>query len=183
MTIALCVLGFVLVCAAVAAVKITWEIKSTVVETLSATAAPFAATGAAKVTHSALNVSKVLDANSAAGTNVTKVVHGTITLTAGAATLNLASVHGTEGTEDLTGLKIRTVQFMAKAANANPITIAKGAANGYTGLGAAFSLTLDPAKSVGLEANATAVAAGVRTLDVSGTGTQAVDFIITAGSN
>lgn len=172
-----------LLAAILAAVKITWKIESTVVEDLPAANAPFAAAGNAKVTHSSLNVSKSLDVNAPAGTNTTVTAQGKVTMVAGAGTLNLAAAPGTAGVVDLTGLKLRTILFHAAVANANPITVAIGAANGYTGLGAAFSLTLDPGKSQGVEPNATAVAAGVRLFDITGTGAQELEFIITAGNN
>lgn len=179
----LVVVALVLVAYGRGAIEQTFSIISTVVETLPAANLPFGASGKTNVTHSGLNVSRKVDANSAAGTNVTKVGQGTITMTAGAATVNLAACPGTTAAVDFTGDKIRTILLRANPANANPITIVKGATNGYTGAGAAFSLTLDPGKSAAIECNATLVAAGVRTLDLSGTGAQQLDIIVTSGSN
>lgn len=165
------------------AVKIVFEIKSTVTETLSGAGVPFVQAGSSAIVHSGLNVAKTLDANTA-GRNVEQTVYGQLAMTAGAATLNLAAVTGLNGdVVDLTGLKIRTMQFRAKSDNANPITVEIGASNGYTGLGAGFSLTLSPGLSAAMEPSTVAVASGVRTLDVSGTGTQVLEFIFTAGSN
>lgn len=178
--------GVVLALALVAlagAVKIVFKIESTVTETLPAANVPFGQSGSTNVVHSGLNVSKTFEAGSAAGENVTQVIQGQIAMVAGAVTLNLAAAPSTIGVVDLTGLKLRTLHVRAKADNANPITIAKGAANGYTGLGAAFSCTLDPGKEAAFMPNATAVAAGVRTLDITGTGAQVLEFIATAGNN
>lgn len=180
---------FVLFCAAFAlavyagASRLTLEMKSTVVETLPAANVPFADAGKGTITHSLLNNTKTLDANSPAGSNVTQTGQGAVNMTAGAATLNLAACPGTVGVVDMTGLKLRSVHIRAKATNVNNITIAKGAANGYTGLGAAFNVTLAPGKSILLEPDATAVAAGVRTLDITGSGTQGIEILITAGDN
>lgn len=186
MTVAILILVILLALAlllGVYGVKVTLGMSATAVETLDATLAPYLASGSDKVTHSGLNVSAVLDANSVAGTNVTAMGGGSVAMVAGVATINLAAVPKTQGTADLTGLKVRFILIRAKAANANPITIAKGAANGYTGFGADFSVTLDPGKSVIVEANATAVAAGVRLLDITGTAAQGLDYMVFAGAN
>lgn len=167
-----------------ATVKATIVLQSTVIETLTATEAPFGQTGSLNLTHSGLNKSTVREATSAAGENVTQTVYGKVTMAAGVGSLNLASAPGLNGVlKDLTGLRIRSIHLRAAAANANPITIAKGAANGFTGLGAAFSLTLSAGREALLEPDQTAVAAAVRVFDVTGTGTQELEFIITAGDN
>ena len=58
--------------------------------------------------------------------------------------------------------------LMNPAANANSITIVKGATNGYAGFGAAFSITLAPGESVQLDGSS-ALSATNCTLDISGT--------------
>src|SRR6185312_1316938 len=66
-------------------------------------------------------------------------------MTAGAGTIDLTALATTGGAVlDLTGLTPRVVKIKAPAANAGPVTVAKGAANGFTGFGAAFSVTLPP---------------------------------------
>lgn len=112
-----------------------------------------------------------------------------ITLTAGAATLDLTAVACLDGTiKDFTGKKIRAIKFRVKAANAGAFTIAKGASNGYTGFGSAFSVTL-PANAGGgawvqfYDAGVgTAVSGSVKTLDITGTGTQVLQVAILGGS-
>lgn len=164
-------------------VKESWGVTMTVKETLDPLTIPLADTSDNSITHTGLNKSETNDANSVAGKNVTAMAQGSLVLVAGAKTLNLAAAPGTAGNVDFTGLKIRRMVIRAKATNANPITISFGAANPYTGFGAAFSLTLNPGKCCLLEGDATVVAAGVRTLDIAGTGTQGIDFIATAGAN
>jgi hypothetical protein len=85
---------------------------------------------------------------------------------------------------DLNGLKPRAVLFENPATNANPITIAVGASNGYTGFGADYSETLQPGQKVlkRLGSAGTAVSGTVKTLDISGTGTQALKYQMVAGA-
>jgi hypothetical protein len=178
------VLGLLLLVSVAGVVSATLTLQTTVIETFATTDAPFGESGKLSVTHSGLNESTQLNANSAAGSNVTQCAYGSYNLTAGAGSINLAAAGGFKNSVvDLTGLKIRQLHIRAKATNVNPITITKGAANGYTGFGAAFSLTLDPGKAAILKGNATAVAAAVRLLDLTGTGTQGVEYMILAGDN
>jgi hypothetical protein len=106
-------------------------------------------------------------------------------MVAGAGTVDLTSLTEISGRVfSLSGLKPRTVKIVALAANAGDITIAKGASNGYTGFGAAFSETLKPGGETVkyLGSSGTAVAGGVKTLDLSGTGTDGVQISISAGA-
>lgn len=164
----------------IGAVRATIALGSTVIETIDTTGAPFGASGGTSITHSGLNKTTTYDANS--NPTATKVVYGQQVLTAGAATINLAAVPGLNGVAvDLTGLRIRSMLFRAKSDNANPITVGVGAANGFTGAGAAFELSLTADKAGLVEPDTTAVAAGNRTLDVSGTGAQVLNYMIVAG--
>src|SRR5215475_5914347 len=62
-------------------------------------------------------------------------------LTAGAATVDLTALTGTNGAAvNANGLKLVAVRFQNPGSN--PITVAKGASNGYTGLGASLSITI-----------------------------------------
>jgi hypothetical protein len=113
-------------------------------------------------------------------------------LTAGTATVDLTALTTTRGRAvNLTGLKPRQVTVAALATNTHPVTIAVGAANGYTGLGAAFSFTL-PAPAAGQvppqftftdggSAGAVAVDATHKTLGLTGTGTEGVLIAISGG--
>ena len=97
-----------------------------------------------------------------AGTTIT-VVQTTKAMVAGAATIDFTAAPYSGGTKT----PIR-VFLMNPAANANSITIVKGATNGYAGFGAAFSITLAPGESVQLDGSS-ALSATNCTLDISGT--------------
>lgn len=104
-------------------------------------------------------------------------------LTAGAATIDLTALTGFNGQAvSLSGLKPRAVLLHNTGANA--MTIAKGAANGYTGFGSAFSLTIPAGGKAILyqAANGTAVSGTDKTLDLSGTGTQELKYQAVAGA-
>ena len=100
-----------------------------------------------------------------AGTAIT-VVQTTATMTAGAVTIDMTASPYSGGVK----VPIRAF-FMNPASNANAITIVKGGTNGYTGFGSTFSVTLQPGQSVSLNAS-TALSGSVKTLDVTGTGSQ-----------
>jgi hypothetical protein len=108
-------------------------------------------------------------------------------MVAGAATIDLAALVCVDGsTINLTGLKPRQWKLKAPSTNGAAITVAKGASNGYTGFGANFSITLLPgAEWQGEDVSTTgpaAVAAGVKTLDLSGTTTDELQIVIAAGT-
>lgn len=106
-------------------------------------------------------------------------------MTTGAATLDLtALVDARSRTFSLSGLKPRTMKILALATNAGAVTISKGASQGYGGLGASFSLTLQPGQEVTLYLGSAAVAVSgtVKNLDLAGTGTDGVQLSISAGA-
>jgi hypothetical protein len=100
-----------------------------------------------------------------AGTAIT-VVQTTATLSGGSLTLDLTASPYSGGVK----VPIRAF-FLNPASNANNITIAKGATNGYTGFGSTFAITLAPGESCQLNA-LTALSGSVKTLDLTGTGSQ-----------
>ena len=126
---------------------------------------------------------------SATTPNVTLAALAEITLTAGAATIDLTSVSDVNGvTKNFNALKIRCIKFRAKSTAIHAFTIAKGASNGFTGLGASFSVTL-PANAAGGAwvsfydaGGGTAVSGTVKTLDISGTGTDVLQVAIYGGA-
>lgn len=108
---------------------------------------------------------------------------GVLTLTAGAGTLDLTSLTGPNSVAvSLSGKKPRAV--LLENTGANPMTVAKGASNGYTGFGSAYSETIPAGGKVlkYLGANGTAVSGSVKTLDVSGTGAQVLKYQIVGGT-
>lgn len=117
--------------------------------------------------------------------NVTVHAVGTKTLVAGAVTLDLRTLTGLNGVAvDLNGLKPRMIVFENPSTNANPVTIVFGSATPYTGLGAAFNLTLPVATKAAflLGTAGVAVSATVKFLDITGTGSQVLNYEIVAGT-
>ena len=115
--------------------------------------------------------------------NATKAAYQTFTLTDGAATVDLTSLllNGSAVTFD--GLNPRAIHI--KNTGAASMTFAKGASNGFTGLGASFSLTLPAGAGVLVDwpsDNATAVSSTVKTIDVTGTGTDTFQLSAVAGT-
>jgi hypothetical protein len=113
---------------------------------------------------------------------------GLVTLSGGAATIDLTALTGADSaTKNFDGKKIRAIKVRAKSTSAGAFTIAKGASNGYTGFGATFSVTLPANASGGAwfmfydAGGGTAVSGTVKTLDVSGTGAQVLEVIVVAG--
>jgi hypothetical protein len=111
----------------------------------------------------------------------------TVTMTAGAATVNLAALAHIHGgatiTKNATGKKVRLLGFLTPLANTGNVTIAKGASNGYAPLGSTYERILAPdtMESQYFKAAATDVASGARTLDVSGTGSETVKMVVAWG--
>lgn len=105
--------------------------------------------------------------------NVKKSCKQVFTITTGAVTIDLTSLTGLNGAAlSMSGSKGRVIKIKAPAGNGASMTIAKGASNGYTGLGSAFSVTLPPgAEFCFYDGGAGGtVGSGSKTLDVSGTG-------------
>ena len=108
---------------------------------------------------------------------------GVVTLSAGAATLDLTALpYGTLSAVDLTGLKINAIHLFAHATNTAPITVAPGLTNPYD---PDFdTLVLQPRDEVIIRkhlATLPAVASGVKTLDFTGTLAEEISVHILAG--
>lgn len=136
-----------------------------------------------KTVTSQINVQSTINGTS----NPAGTVHAAFqqALTAGAATIDLTNLSGVNGkATDGTGLRVQAAIFRNPAANANPITISKGAANAYDGFGVNFSITLAPGASVGPIVTADAgsdIGPAKKNLDLAGTGAQALDVIFVLG--
>ena len=106
------------------------------------------------------------------------------TLVAGALTVDLRALTGYGGYAiDGVGLRVQGIFIQALATNAAVVTIAIGASNGYDGFGSTFAVTLK-AGGVALIStldNGSDIAAGKKTLDLSGTGTDAVNIQLVMG--
>lgn len=124
------------------------------------------------ITVNQLNTSESLSSSTTPA--VTKDFDALVTLSGGAATLDLTAITDLLGlgTVTISGLTPAWVKFVNPSTNANAITIAKGASNGYTGFGSSFSVTLQPGGELLLRLATVAVSGSVKTLDITGTGSQ-----------
>lgn len=157
------------------------ERKLTVTETVSG---DFIDESDTTITFSGLNRTEVV----AADTDVPATKHTAFrqALTDGAATINLAALVGAINANETvvgTGLKVQFIILAAPATNANAIAISEGASNGYALLGASFTFALLPGQwaMFGLNEAAPDVASDDRTIDLAGTGTQALDIQLVLG--
>lgn len=133
-----------------------------------------------RLTHSGYDESATL--NSTSNPPATKCAYFLLTLTAGAATVNLAALTGTNGvTVDGTGLRVQILRV--KNLGANSLTIVPGASNGIDLPAAGASIPVPAGAHVTyyLADSGPDIAAGDRTLDVTGTGTQTSEWSIVLG--
>jgi hypothetical protein len=138
------------------------------------------------VSHDAFNQSGQLNASSVPP--ATKVAAFEKALVAGAGTIDLTALTGTNGaTIDGTGLKVQGILIVNPATNANPLVIEPGGANPYNLFGAAFKITLHPGKSLhwisAKDADTPDVAAGAKNIALSdgAAGTETHKFIVVLG--
>lgn len=144
----------------------------------------YVSSGDPTVSFNGLNASKSLTGSTTPA--ATKYAIFSLAMTAGAATIDLTSLpdrDGNAGAVDLTGLKIQFIKLRNKSTNANAITVAVGASDGYELGGADWSHTLQPGQSILIDGNDATpdVASGDKELDVSGTGAQVLEVEIVAG--
>jgi hypothetical protein len=161
------------------AVSVTYAATCTVRETL-ATNTGSASDSSRVITHDAYNESTTLSASSTPP--ATTCAHFLLTLTAGAATVDLAAALGTNGaTVNMTGLKVQVLRVKNLGAAAR--TLAPGAANPYPFLGTANDITIPPGGHVMMFLNDASadVAGAVKTIDATGTGTETSEWSIVAG--
>lgn len=163
-------------------VKATAELRLTVDEVPSAAALPYGTEGQTTVKSNGLNLSITYTDTSTP--NAKKAAYQALPLVAGVAALDLSACPGFGALPvDMTGQKVRAVLFRAGKTNTAPITVKKGAANGFTGFGATFSLTLAPGRQALVMANDDVVGAANKVLDVTGTGAEVLEFILVTGDN
>ena len=120
-------------------VRLTYGSGVTVEETLE-TGVP-AQSGGSAIKHNGYNTDHVLNASSTPP--ATKSVAIEQALTAGAATVDLVALTGTNGaTVNGTGLRVQCLKFRNKSTNGAVMSIAEGSVNGYDGFGAGFDIEL-----------------------------------------
>ena len=162
-------------------VSVAYQAKATATEALE-TNIPATPTGSRSVVHSAWDTTKTL--NSGSTPPATKVAAFQKALAAGVATIDLSALTGTNGSTVVgTGLRVQVLRVRNPAANGNPISIAKGAANGYDGFGATFFLELVPGAEALIFGNDAGgdIGGANKNLDLAGTLIQALDVEIVLG--
>jgi hypothetical protein len=156
------------------AIVLTAEFRGTVRETLTS---GVAAASNAVVRLSEYNESVTLNATTTPPATAAAYFLGT--LTAGALTINLAALTGANGAVDLTGLRIQFLRI--KNLGANAMTFSEGASNGIALSCLPLVVAAGGIAQFYLNDAAPDVAAGDRTIDVSGTGAQTFEISIVAG--
>lgn len=137
------------------------------------------------VTHSAANTSRLYNA---AGTYPgTKFAAFSQAMTAGAATINLTSMIGTNGVAvNGDGLHVQAIKIANPATNLHPLVVVPGASTAYLLFGAAFKLTLMPGDEIlftGLTSTPI-ISSSLKNIDITDGGnasTQSANFTIVMG--
>lgn len=160
------------------AITTTYRSNVTTVETFSTSIFP--AVTSPPLNHNGFDTTETLTASTTPP--VTQPAYFTQALTAGAATINLAALTHNGASVDLTGLKVQIFKIKNKDGNA-AMVFTEGASNGIAQMGAAFKVTLLAGQEFTFFGNDASpdVAAGDRTIDVTGTGTQECEVSIVAG--
>ncbi len=151
------------------------------VETLDTAVDPFVSSSDQTVTQTH---AKAATLNAGTTPPVTKQAAFKKTMTAGAATIDLRSLVGTNGAAvDGNGLKVQAFKFKNPSTNANSITITFGASNPYLLLGTDFLITLAPGQEVMgyLHDAAPDIASGAKEIDISGTLAQVLECYFLMG--
>ena len=115
---------------------------------------------------------------------VTKHGIGELAMVDGAATIDLRTLLNAAGAAvDGNGLKVQAVIFVGKVGNANPIKVAVGDTTGYELAGADFAVTLKAGDFavLGFKDSLADIDATHKILDVTGTGTQVLQYLIVMG--
>lgn len=157
------------------------KIQMNVTETIGTDAAGYVAAARNSVQYTGGTKEETLTSSSTPA--VTTHAVGTAALSGGAVTIDLRALTGLNGVAvDLNGLKPRYILLSNTGANA--MTVAQGVTNGYTGLGTSATFVIPAGCRWLMEfgSNGTAVSASVKTLDITGTGSQELDYEIVAGS-
>lgn len=160
-------------------VSVTYAATCTIVETLPVNTGS-AADATRKVTHDQYNESGTY--NSGTTPPVTLQASFLLTLSGGAASIDFRALTGTNGASvDGNGLKVQIFRF--KNLGANNMVITPGASNGIDLFGASSSITVPPGAhfTFFLADQAPDIAAGDKTIDVAGTGSQTAEVTVVMG--
>ncbi len=130
-------------------------------------------------------ISLVGKLTSATTVPATKVYSALVALSGGSVTIDLTSLTDLKGGAlTFVGLKLQILAFHNPSTNANSITVTFGAVNGYDFLGSATSeCVLSPGAGIFMFGNDTLddVGASDLAIDLSGTGSQALNTFLVAG--
>lgn len=139
---------------------------------------------ASVIKHDQISVNKTFTPGGTAPNKATKNASFEVALSGGAATIDLTNITDpVNGVVTGNTLKVQAITVKNKATNGAAITIAKGASNGYTGFGSAFSMSIPVGGTMGFDAvNAGAtISSTVKTLDLAGSGTDVLQVQILFG--
>lgn len=142
----------------------------------------YLSSNAKSVVHNGLDVSQ--NFNGGTSVPVAKIATFALTLSEGAAQIDLRTLPGTNGGAiDGNGLKVQFAKFRNNDENANDITIEPAAEDGYDLLGAGFAVTLKPGQEMllALDEQAGDIGTSARYLDVTGTAAQVLECEIIMG--
>lgn len=151
----------------------------TVVETLSV-GVPAATTPS--ITHSGYNTTD--KANASSTPPASKAVANSYAMTAGAKTLDLTALVGTNGaTVDGSTLKLNYAKFINPSTNTGSIVVKFGASNAYLlGSDSAWRHTLKPGDEVLYKGTANpTIDSTHKNIDISGTGTESIEVVLVMG--
>lgn len=152
-----------------------------VTETFDATTAPFVNSGSAAIVHTGIDRTTTLNASSSPA--ISKMAAFQKALAAGVGTIDLTSLPHDGQTVTLNALKVVAIKIRNPGTNSGIITATKGAANGYTFFGATWTIPVKPGGEamVYFGTQGDAVSGTVKTIDLTGTGTEALDVEVLAG--
>ncbi len=162
-------------------VTLNYTTNLTVKETITA-GVPDALAASAVVTHDQFNKSVSLNGSTTPPVSVTASF--VKALSTGTGTVDLTALPGTNGaTISGTGLKVQALKVQAPPGNANPITLTFGASSPYNLHGATFVITLSPGQEYEFYGNGATptIGSGAKNIDLSGTGSQTLNFQIVMG--
>lgn len=134
------------------------------------------------VTSDGMNESATLTASSTPP--VTKYSFGRAIMTAGAGTIDLTSLPNADGVAaQVTFLGLKVNGWILHNPGLNNIAVTEGTSNGYPLQGASFLFTIRPGETFKVKGAdvGTDVASGDRTIDISGTGSQYLEYGFVAG--
>ena len=160
-------------------ISTTWALKMETVETLADDSlSPTAAQ--TQITHKNFDEGATLTGVSTPA--VSKIAAAVVALVAGAKTLDLTALTGTNGAAvTMNGLKI--VLFRIKNLGASVMTFTEGAANGYELAGTGWTVTLAQNQVFQFYGDSAAPTVGgtTKNIDVTGTGTETFELTVIGG--